>query len=302
MTRAALRGRHAGPQRGGATSSGSARRWSAQTLPPERLDRRRRRLDRRARPSCSPSSPRAHAWIRPCSAPAPTARTRWPDGRREAARPRRLPPGVARAARAGRRGRSRSTPTSTSTPDYFERLIGRFAADPPLGIASGTCYEREDGEWVRRTKAETTVWGASRAYRCDCLADVMALEPLHGLGRPRRDQRPAARHAHADVRRPAVPPPPPRGRPRAQPRCTTARRSAAPSWYMGYRPTYLTMRALYRARREPAALAMLWGYFGAAASGCRAARTRHSWRRCASASGWARRSAAAPRPRSQRRS
>ncbi len=35
---------------------------------------------------------------------------------------------------------------------------------------------------------------------------------------------------------------------------------------MGYRPTYLTMRALYRAPREPAALAMLWGYAAAAAT------------------------------------
>ena len=34
---------------------------------------------------------------------------------------------------------------------------------------------------------------------------------------------------------------------------------------MGYRPTYLAMRAFYRARREPAALAMLWGYAAAAA-------------------------------------
>jgi hypothetical protein len=33
---------------------------------------------------------------------------------------------------------------------------------------------------------------------------------------------------------------------------------------MGYRPTYLALRAVYRARREPAAVAMLWGYFGAA--------------------------------------
>ncbi len=37
------------------------------------------------------------------------------------------------------------------------------------------------------------------------------------------------------------------------------------SWYMGYRPSYLALRALYRARREPAALAMLWGYAAAAA-------------------------------------
>jgi hypothetical protein len=41
------------------------------------------------------------------------------------------------------------------------------------------------------------------------------------------------------------------------------------SWYMGYRPSYLAMRALYRARREPAALAMLWGYSAAAAKRAR---------------------------------
>jgi hypothetical protein len=36
------------------------------------------------------------------------------------------------------------------------------------------------------------------------------------------------------------------------------------SYYMGYRPSFLLLRALYRARRQPASLAMLWGY-GAAA-------------------------------------
>ena len=34
---------------------------------------------------------------------------------------------------------------------------------------------------------------------------------------------------------------------------------------MGYRPSYLALRAFYRARREPAALAMLWGYAASAA-------------------------------------
>ena len=60
------------------------------------------------------------------------------------------------------------------------------------------------------------------------------------------------------------------------------------SWYMGYRPTYLALRALYRARREPAALAMLWGYAAAAARRAprcpderraRAARAPAPWRR-----------------------
>ena len=36
------------------------------------------------------------------------------------------------------------------------------------------------------------------------------------------------------------------------------------SWYMGYRPSYLVMRALYRAGSEPASLAMVWGYVAAA--------------------------------------
>ena len=35
---------------------------------------------------------------------------------------------------------------------------------------------------------------------------------------------------------------------------------------MGYRPSYLAMRALYRTRRSPAALFMLWGYAAAAAA------------------------------------
>jgi hypothetical protein len=33
---------------------------------------------------------------------------------------------------------------------------------------------------------------------------------------------------------------------------------------MGYRPLYLVLRTLYRARREPAALAMIGGYVAAA--------------------------------------
>ena len=62
------------------------------------------------------------------------------------------------------------------------RAPDRLASPPTSSsaIASGTCYEHEDGEWVRRTKADTTVWGATRAYRMECLADVMELEPCMG--------------------------------------------------------------------------------------------------------------------------
>ena len=57
-------------------------------------------------------------------------------------------------------------------PDYFERLVTAFAADDQLGIASGTCYERDEGEWTQRHVTGDHVWGATRAYRRLCLEDV----------------------------------------------------------------------------------------------------------------------------------
>jgi hypothetical protein len=39
------------------------------------------------------------------------------------------------------------------------------------------------------------------------------------------------------------------------------------AWYMGYRPTYLLLRAVYRARENAASLAMVWGYATAAVTG-----------------------------------
>lgn len=149
-------------------------------------------------------------------------------------------------------------------PDYCERLVGRFAEDAELGIASGTCYELEGSEWTRRTKADTTVWGASRAYRADCLPDVMALESRMGWDgldevrvhlRGRRTQTLVDlpfRHHRAEG-----------GRERSALHHGEALGRA--SWYMGYRPTFLLLRALYRARRQPSALAMVWGYAVAAA-------------------------------------
>jgi poly-beta-1,6-N-acetyl-D-glucosamine synthase len=148
-------------------------------------------------------------------------------------------------------------------PDFFEALIGRFELDPRLGIASGTCYELEDGEWVRRTKLDTSVWGATRAYRADCIADLEALEPCmgwDGLDEIRVQLRNMRTQTFVDI-------PFRHHRPEGGREATSLHQGDAlgrAAWYMGYRPTYLTMRALYRARREPAALGMLWGYFGAA--------------------------------------
>jgi glycosyltransferase involved in cell wall biosynthesis len=148
-------------------------------------------------------------------------------------------------------------------PDYFERLIGRFQADPLLGIASGTCYERESGRWVRRTKPESSVWGASRAYRSECIADVMALEPRmgwDGLDEVRVQLRGLRTTTFVDL-------PFRHHRPEGGRELSSLHHGealGATAWYMGYRPSYLMLRAFYRARREPAAIAMVWGYFRSA--------------------------------------
>ena len=148
-------------------------------------------------------------------------------------------------------------------PGFFATLVGRFAADPGLAIASGTCLEREDGAWVRRTKAASTVWGATRAYRSDCLRDVMGLEPCmgwDGLDEISAQLRGYRTQTFVDL-------PFRHHRPEGGRELSSLHQGEAlgrAAWYMGYRPSYLALRALYRARREPAALGMLWGYFGSA--------------------------------------
>jgi glycosyltransferase involved in cell wall biosynthesis len=146
--------------------------------------------------------------------------------------------------------------------DYFERLLAAFEADPSLGIASGSAYELDDGEWRQRHVTGFTVWGATRAYRWSCLQEVLPLEERLGwdgideakarargwrtrtlvdLGfrhHRREGERDASRfHRWAEVGRSAH--------------------------YMGYRIPYLVARALHQSRRDPAALAMMWGYASA---------------------------------------
>ena len=117
---------------------------------------------------------------------------------------------------------------------------------------------------MRRTKAESTVWGATRAYRSDCVPDMMELEPCmgwDGLDEIRVQLRGLRTQAFVDL-------PFRHHRPEGGRELTSLHQGEAlgrASWYMGYRPSYLALRALYRARREPAALAMLWGYAAAAA-------------------------------------
>ena len=61
-------------------------------------------------------------------------------------------------------------------PDYFGRLLQRFRDDPSLGIASGLCYEEEEGTWVPKHMTEGHVRGAARVWRWRCFEHVRPLQ------------------------------------------------------------------------------------------------------------------------------
>jgi poly-beta-1,6-N-acetyl-D-glucosamine synthase len=147
-------------------------------------------------------------------------------------------------------------------PDYFSRLLAAFEREPSLGIASGSAEEFDGTNWRLRLNTGASVWGAARAYRRDCLAQVRPLEQsmgwdgideakaqLHGWStRTLSDLR--FRHHRLEGERD--------GR---RWRAWAARGRA--SHYMGYRSWYLVLRALHHTRHEPAALALIWGYLAA---------------------------------------
>jgi glycosyltransferase involved in cell wall biosynthesis len=148
-------------------------------------------------------------------------------------------------------------------PAYFERLLAKFAADESLGIASGSAFELRQGTWEQRFVTGSTVWGASRAYRWECLLQLLPLEARiawDGVDEFRANARGWRTHAFEDL--------PFRHHRREGERDGTAwrarRNQGSAAYFLGYRPWYLVLRALWNARSEPAALGMVWGYTGAA--------------------------------------
>jgi glycosyltransferase involved in cell wall biosynthesis len=147
-------------------------------------------------------------------------------------------------------------------PDYFERVLTAFAADPRLGIASGAAYELEDGEWRRQFMTGASAWGAVRAYRRLCLDDVDPLVERVGwdtvdalkanlAGWEVRTLEDVPFHHH---------------------RQEGARDGRGPAWdamgrcayFLRYRPSYQLIRTMHRLRRDRTAIRMLSGYLGAA--------------------------------------
>jgi biofilm PGA synthesis N-glycosyltransferase PgaC len=159
-------------------------------------------------------------------------------------------------------------------PDYFATLVRHFTEQPDLGIAGGACYEITDGEWQRVKVAPTHPRGASRAYRWECYLESNKLEPKMGWDGLDEVQASLLGYRTAVLNdigfrhhRPVG------GRERNRFRASAVIGQA--SHYMGYRPSYIVLRALYRMRSEgPLALAMVSASSSACACCSRAAPTR----------------------------
>lgn len=145
-------------------------------------------------------------------------------------------------------------------PDHFERLLAEFERDPSLGIAGGTGYERQpDGAWRQRHGTGPAVWGGCRAYRRECLSDVLPLEEHMGWDtldlmkanlkgwRTEVFYDVAFKHHRVEGERDGH-------------RFRTALIQGEGAHFMGYRLSYLAVRTLYRALRDPAALGLIVGY------------------------------------------
>jgi glycosyltransferase involved in cell wall biosynthesis len=148
-------------------------------------------------------------------------------------------------------------------PGYFACLLDAFAADPKLGIAGGTCYERKDGVWRQRFVTGTTVWGGSRMYRRRCLDDILPLEERLGWD----GMADAMAHGSGWRTRLLVDLPflhyRPEGHRDGAWSAGVAQGESA--WFMGYRAWYLLLRAARAALRDRSGAGMVWGYASALA-------------------------------------
>jgi Glycosyl transferase family 2 len=155
----------------------------------------------------------------------------------------------------------------TFEPDYFRRLLRAFELDDRLGITSGTGYEEQaNGVWKQRHGTGAGVWGASRAYRRQCLDAILPLEERMGWD---TIDAVSAIVRGWDAR--VVPDLPFRHHRREGERETSrfehwAKQGRA-AHYMGYRIHYLAVKTLYRSIRDPQAVGIVCGYLSAVVRG-----------------------------------
>ncbi len=149
-------------------------------------------------------------------------------------------------------------------PDYFEKLLEQFAANPKLGIGGGMVHTTIDGQFVSQEVALDSVAGAVQLFRRECFAQVGGYRamPLGGIDAAAE----IAARMHGWVTRtfPELPAREHRFTGSATASPLTSRLKEGKRLYsLGYSPLFFMIRCIYRFRERPILLGSfvaLWGY------------------------------------------
>ena len=146
---------------------------------------------------------------------------------------------------------------------YFARLLRERVREADPAAAARPETDEEHGVWRQRHGTGPGVWGACRAYRSDCLNDILPLEEhmgwdgldlakaaVKGWGARVLFDLPFRHHRTEGIRDGA--------------RFRTWVIQGEATHFMSYRVSYLLVRTLYRVVRDPAAVGLLLGYARAA--------------------------------------
>jgi glycosyltransferase involved in cell wall biosynthesis len=145
--------------------------------------------------------------------------------------------------------------------DYFARQLEEFAVNPRLGIASGTCWERDGEEWKPYYVTRSHARGATRAYRWECLQHVFPLEER--LGWDVIDEIKARLNGWETMSLLDLPFYHHRGLGARDGVTFQWESQGALAHFVGYRFSYVLGRALFRARRDLNAFRMIGAYLRA---------------------------------------
>jgi poly-beta-1,6-N-acetyl-D-glucosamine synthase len=146
--------------------------------------------------------------------------------------------------------------------NFFKDLFLEFDRDPKLGIASGSCFIKENGKLIEETKARVHTRGPMKVYRTQCYIDIGGIEPLLGwdtIDEVRAHQRGWTTRTIPELEiihlRPTQ---------SASGRINGLRNMAKASYYIGYHPLFLIARGIKYMKDKPyiiGGLAMITEYF-----------------------------------------
>jgi glycosyltransferase involved in cell wall biosynthesis len=148
-------------------------------------------------------------------------------------------------------------------PTFFESLLERFRVSDDLGIAGGSLYEWKNGAWRRQYGTDDFVRGACRAYRWQCLTDVLPFEERIGWdGLDLVKARVGGWKTHQFQELPIYHHRAVGGREHSQAAAWYAMGDAM--HYMGYRPSYAFAAAMFNALNDLRAATSIVGFTMAA--------------------------------------